>query len=68
MNFLRAIAAGTHQNFGDREIREGYVLGSSSNIARLKNTIIPSDIIKFVGGDCQISLYSSLGRKQGQDF
>ena len=49
MNFLRAIAAGTHQNFGDREIREGYDLGSSSNIARLKNSLISKDLIDTDG-------------------
>lgn len=46
MNFLRAIAAGHHHGFGEREIREDFNLGSPSNITRLKNTLVNRDFIE----------------------
>ena len=49
MNFLRAIVSGIHQDFGEREIREGYDLGSSSNIARLKKALISKDLVDTDG-------------------
>ena len=49
MNFLRAIISGVHQDFGERAIREGFDLGSSSNIARLKKALIDRDLIDTDG-------------------
>ena len=49
MNFLRAVAAGHHQGFGEREIREEFNLGSPSNITRLKNTLVNKDFIESRG-------------------
>ena len=46
MNFLRAIAADHHQGFGEKEIREGFELGSPSNITRLKSSLIGKDLIE----------------------
>ncbi len=49
MNFLRAVSDGIHKDFGDREIREGYNLGSNSNITRLKTALLARDIIDTDG-------------------
>ena len=46
MNFLRAIAAGHHKGFGEKEIREDFNLGSPANITRLKNALINKDLIE----------------------
>lgn len=45
MNFLRAIIAGVHQDFGMASIREEYSLGSSSNIVRIKDALIEKEFI-----------------------
>lgn len=45
MNFLRAILAGIHQDFGSAEIREEYNLGSYSNINRIKQALIERELI-----------------------
>ena len=45
MNFLRAIIAGVHQDFGLASIREEYSLGSSSNIVRIKDALIEKEFI-----------------------
>ncbi len=49
MNFLRAIAAGFHHGFGEKEIRDEFCLGSPSNITRLKNTLVNKDFIESRG-------------------
>ncbi len=45
MNFLRAVASGHHDGFNEQEIRNGFNLGSPSNIVRLKNALTEKDII-----------------------
>jgi hypothetical protein len=49
MNFLHAIADGHHDGFGEREIREPYNLGSSSNIPRLKTVLVDRDLVETDG-------------------
>ena len=46
MNFLRAILDEVHTDFGTEAIREEYNLGTYSNITRMKNTLIESDLIE----------------------
>ena len=45
LNFLRAIIAGVHQDFGLASIREEYSLGSSSNIVRIKDALVEKEFI-----------------------
>lgn len=45
INFLRAIVAGVHKDFGMSEIREEYNLGSPSNIARIKSALQARELI-----------------------
>lgn len=49
MNFLRAIAAGYHKGFGEKEIRDDFNLGSPANITRLKTALINKDLIEVQG-------------------
>ena len=49
MNFLRAMAAGHHKGFGEKEIREEFNLGSPANITRLKIALINKDLIEVQG-------------------
>ena len=46
MNFLRAVAAGHHSGFGEKEIREDFSLGSPANITRLKKALVHKDLIE----------------------
>ena len=45
MNFLRAIIAGNHKDFGLAAIREEYNLGSASNIVRIKEALVEKEFI-----------------------
>jgi hypothetical protein len=47
LNFLRAVLAGNHSGFGEKEIRENYDLGVPSNIARLKKSLIDKELIEI---------------------
>ena len=47
LNFLRAVLAGNHNGFGEKEIRENYGLGAPSNIARLKKSLIDKELIEI---------------------
>ena len=49
MNFLRAVISGIHTGFGEKNVREEFNLGSSSNIDRLKKTLISKDLIDYDG-------------------
>mgnify|MGYP002620919278 CR=1 FL=1 len=49
LNFLRAILAGHHTAFGEKKVREGFNLGSTSNIARIKTALIDRDLIDTDG-------------------
>ena len=46
MNFLRAIIDNVHTDYGISEIRENYKLGSSSNIIRLKKSMINKELVE----------------------
>lgn len=48
MNFLRAIIADVHQDFGTAAIREEYNLGSPSNIVRVKDALIEKEFIDIL--------------------
>lgn len=48
MNFLRAIIAGVHQDFGAAEIREEYNLGAPSNIVRIKHVLIEKEFVDIL--------------------
>ena len=45
INFLRAIIAGIHTDFGTTAIREEYNLGSASNIVRIKDALTEKEFI-----------------------
>lgn len=45
LNFLRALIADVHSDFGKAEIREHYNLGSSTNIKRIKDALEEREII-----------------------
>ena len=45
LNFLRAVLDGITKGFGEVSIREKYNLGSPSNIARLKQSLIDKELI-----------------------
>ena len=47
LNFLRAVLAGNHRGFGEKEIRENYDLGVPSNIVRLKKSLIDKELIEI---------------------
>ena len=47
LNFLRAVLAGNHNGFGEKEIRENYDLGVPSNIVRLKRSLIDKELIEI---------------------
>jgi hypothetical protein len=49
MNFIRAICKGYHDNFGSREVQEGFPMGSKSNINKIKKALIDREIIDVAG-------------------
>lgn len=49
MNFLRAVAAGHHNGFGEKEIRDDFNLGSPANITRLKKALVNKDLVEVRG-------------------
>lgn len=55
MNFLRAVISGIHTGFGEKNVREEFNLGSSSNIDRLKKTLISRDLIDSDGRSITIT-------------
>ena len=55
MNFLRAIIAGIHKDFGLASIREEYNLGSSSNIVRIKDALIEKELVDITPNGIFIS-------------
>ena len=55
MNFLRAIFDGHSSDFGEREVRERFNLGSPSNIPRLKSALLERDLIELDGRNVFIS-------------
>ena len=46
LNFLRALMDGIPSGFGEESIREGYGLGSPSNISRLKTAMIEKELVE----------------------
>ena len=55
LNCLRAIIAGHHSDLGERSVRDGFDLGSASNIPRLKNALLERDLIELDGREVTIS-------------
>lgn len=55
MNFLKAILDGHSSDFGERDVRDAYNLGSPSNIPRLKSALLERDLIELDGRDVFIS-------------
>ena len=47
MNFLRAILAGIHKEFGIATVLSEYNLGSSSNISRLRKSMVEKELVEF---------------------
>ena len=47
MNFLKALRDGVSSGFGDAAIREKYDLGSTSNITRLKKSMIDKELVEL---------------------
>lgn len=47
MNFLRAILAGIHREFGVATVLAEYNLGSSSNITRLRKSMIDKELVEL---------------------
>ena len=47
LNFLRAVLAGNHNGFGEKDIRETFGLGAPSNIARLKKSLIDKELVEL---------------------
>jgi hypothetical protein len=45
MNFLRALADGIHTNLSSISVIQQYGLGSSSNVAIIKKSLIDKDLI-----------------------
>lgn len=47
LNFLRAVLSGQTSDFGKKEVRDNFDLGSPSNVARLKNALIDKELIEL---------------------
>jgi hypothetical protein len=47
LNFLRAIMDGISGGFGEASVRERYNLGSTSNISRLKQSMIDKELVEL---------------------
>lgn len=45
LNFIRAICDGVHTDFGSKAILENYNLGTKSNIARIKTSLLDRELI-----------------------
>ena len=46
LNFLRALCSGIHSDFGSKKVGEQFMLGTKSNIARLKTTLTERELIE----------------------
>ena len=55
LNALRALADGHHADLGNNAVREGYNLGSTSNIPRLKSALLERDLIEQDGREVFLS-------------
>ncbi len=47
LNFLRAVMDGVSSGFGEASVRERYNLGSTSNITRLKKSMIDKELVEL---------------------
>jgi AAA+ ATPase superfamily predicted ATPase len=47
MNFIRAICAGIHSDFGSKAVLEEYSLGTKSNISRIKTALQDRELIEI---------------------
>ena len=46
LNFIRALCAGIHSDFGSKKVNEEYPLGSKSNVARIKKALVERELIE----------------------
>ena len=46
INFIRAICNGVHSDFGSKAVLEEYILGSKSNISRIKESLLDKELIE----------------------
>ena len=46
LNFIRALCAGFHADFGSKKVSDLYPLGSKSNISRIKKALIERELIE----------------------
>ena len=46
LNFIRALCAGFHSDFGSKNVIEQYPLGSKSNISRIKTALMERELIE----------------------
>ena len=47
LNFIRAICAGFHNDFGKSEVTKHFDLGSRSNLVKLKKALIDREIVEL---------------------
>lgn len=50
LNFLRAVLAGVHYDYGKTSVREAYNLGSYANITRIKAALTSKELIRIEQG------------------
>lgn len=55
LNCLRALCDGHHTDLGEQTVRDEYILGSPSNIPRLKTALLERDLIEQEGRAVSIS-------------
>lgn len=46
LNFIRALCAGIHTDFGSKKVNDEFPLGTRSNIARIKSALIERELIE----------------------
>lgn len=54
LNFLRAVTDGIHKEFTTRKVLDAYQLGSSSNVKRLKESLLGKDLIDISNSEVYI--------------
>lgn len=46
MNFIRALCSGIHKDFGSKQVKEQFDLGTKSNISRIQKALIEREIVE----------------------
>ena len=46
LNFIRALCDGIHKNFGSAKVKESFPMGTKSNIARIKKSLMERELIE----------------------